>query len=331
MTDKPQQQGKKKVSSKVLGKQKYKRRRLLTFMRMCRYGVDNFMRNAWLTIAATGVMTITLVIIFVAVAAHTVLTDTVGDLRDKVDMSIYLKTETSDEIGKELIAQLEQLESVRSATFVSAEQAREEIIQQNRNDLDMLEAIKEATNRNPATLRVVVQDINDTAELREFTETNSLVKEYLDPNRQPSFAGDRRESIESIGKAVQFAQTTGIVASAIFVTISSLIIFNTIRMAIFNRKEEIYMMQLIGANRAFIRGPFLVEAIMYGFIAALVAVGLGSAGLYAISDTLTSYQISIQPTLNLLFMYWWAIVPAMVVIGALIGVISSSLATRRYL
>ena len=57
--------------------------------------------------------------------------------------------------------------------------------------------------------------------------------------------------------------------------ISSLIIFNTIRMAIFNRKDEIQMMKLIGADRNFIRGPFIVEAIVYGFIAALIATWLG--------------------------------------------------------
>jgi cell division transport system permease protein len=331
MTDKKPQPGKKKVSSKVLSRQKHKRRRVLTFIRMCRYGIDNFVRNAWLTIAATGVMTITLLIIFVAASAHTVLTDTVGELRDKVDMSIYFKTDTPYEVGKNLIDQVEALASVKSATFISAEEAREDIIQQNRHDPDMLEAIKEATNRNPATLRVVVEDINNTDELRDFVETNRLVQEHIDSNRQPSFAGDRRSSIESIGKAVQFAQTAGVIASIVFVLISYLIIFNTIRMAIFNRKEEIYMMQLIGANRSFIRGPFLVEAIMYGLIAALIAVGLGTAGLYTIADTLIGYQISIQPTIDLIFTYWWVVVPSMVIIGALIGIVSSSLATRRYL
>ena len=50
-----------------------------------------------------------------------------------------------------------------------------------------------------------------------------------------------------------------------------LIIFNTIRMAIFNRREEIQMMKLIGAEKSFIRGPFLVEAMMYGFFAAILA------------------------------------------------------------
>ena len=55
----------------------------------------------------------------------------------------------------------------------------------------------------------------------------------------------------------------------VFIIISALVVFDTIRMAIFNRKDEIQMMKLIGAERGFIRGPFIIESMMYGFIAAL--------------------------------------------------------------
>src|SRR5690606_15879773 len=138
-------------------------------------------------------------------------------------------------------------------------EVRSEIVQEHRDDNDMLEAIKEANNRNPAVLRIIVEDINNITELQSYVGSNEALQEHIDENRPPSFAGERRSSIESIGRAVSFVQTAGIVASAVFVVISSLIIFNTIRMAIFNRKEEIYMMKLIGAGAAFIRGPFLVE------------------------------------------------------------------------
>ena len=70
---------------------------------------------------------------------------------------------------------------------------------------------------------------------------------------------------------MRLASIGGSIATVVFVVISSLVVFNTIRMAIFNRKDEIEMMKLIGAERSFIRGPFIVEAIMYGFIAAIIA------------------------------------------------------------
>ena len=110
-----------------------------------------------------------------------------------------------------------------------------------------------------------------------------------------------------------------------------LIIFNTIRMAIFNRKEEIQMMKLIGADRSFIRGPFVVEAIVYGFIAAVIATSLGIGLLSLFAKNMQSWGIEIGPTVNLLTDYIAVVLLGMILVGALIGTVSSLLATRRYL
>lgn len=322
---------KKKVNSKDITKQKRKNRRLLSFYRILRYGFDSFIRNSWLSVAATAVMTITLLIIFVTFAAQNILTDTIGELRNKVDMSIYLKTETTDEIGNQLKSEVEKLSSVRSVTYISAADARKKIIDDNKDDNDVLEAIKEATNKNPATLRVIIEDISDPSELQDFVNTNQLVKDNINPDYEPSFAGERRNTIESIGRAVSFAQKLGIAAGVVFVVISSLIIFNTIRMAIFNRKEEIQMMKLIGADKSFIRGPFIVESMMYGGIAALIADGLGIWALYSVEDKLASYQITVHPTVELATVYAAVVLVGMILIGSVIGIISSLLATHKYL
>lgn len=322
---------KRKLNSKAFAKQKQSRRRWLTFVRMCRYGINNFSRNMWLTIAATAVMTITLLIIFTAVAARAVLVETVGELRDKVDMSIYVKTDTTDDQAKAISDELRKLSSVKSVSYISAADARAIIAQENKNDIQYLDALNEPTNKNPGILHIKVENINDTSQLSQFVDTNELLKKSIDLAREPSFAGERKASIESIGRAVGFAEKVGIVASLIFVAISSLIIFNTIRMAIFNRKEEIQMMKLIGADSSFIRGPFIVEAIVYGFIAAIIATGIGMALLYASAATLKSYQIAVQPTIDTATFYSGFVLLGMIVIGAFIGIVSSLLATRRYL
>ncbi len=320
-----------KLDSKSFAKQKQSRRKWLTFLRMCRYGVNNFSRNAWLTVAATAVMTITLLIIFIAVASRSVLVETVNQLRDNVDMSIYLKTDTPASQANAIMAELSKLSTVRKVSYVSADQAREIIAQENKNDVNYLAALNEATNMNPGILHVNVTNIDNTTQLADFVNSDKLVKEYIDTSRKPSFAGERKAAIVSIGQAINFAQEVGIIASLVFITISSLIIFNTIRMAIFNRKEEIQMMKLIGADESFIRGPFVVEAIVYGFIAAIIATAIGYGLLFASSDTLASYQIAVKPTIDFAVYYSGFIVLGMIVIGAIIGVISSLLATRRYL
>jgi cell division transport system permease protein len=322
---------KKKTDSKKISTKKHNRRRLLSFFRVIRYGTDSFIRSSWLSIAATAVMSITLLIIFTAFVAQNILSDTVDDLSNKVDMSIYLKTETTDRMGADLMDELKALSSVRSVSYISSAEAREKIVEANKDDNSVLDAIKEATNKNPATIRVVIKDINDPSELENFVKNDSLFQKNINPDFEPSYAGERRNTIQSIGRAVNFAQEVGIIFGSVFVLISSLIIFNTIRMAIFNRKEEIQMMKLIGADKSFIRGPFLVESIIYGFIAAFIATGLGVWGLYSSSKTLVSYQIAVQPTIELVTSHAWPLLLVMVGIGALIGIISSTLATHRYL
>lgn len=322
---------KRKLDAKTFAKQKRKRRQWLTFVRMCRYGINNFSRNAWLTVAATAVMTITLLIILMTFLAQNVLSDSVKQISDKVDMSIYLKNDVSNEVVTRIAKELRTLSNVRQVSYISADNARANFAEKNKADGETLDALNKASNRFPATLRVNLIDINDTSQLDTFVKNN---KDYLanrDASRDPSFAGSRREAIQTLGRATEFAQKFGIAASVIFVVISSLIVFNTIRMAIFNRKEEIQMMKLIGADSSFIRGPFVVEAIVYGFIAAIIATVLSVVILFSISDKLMSYGVAVRSTTDLVTTYIAFVLLAMIVLGAIIGVISSLMATRKYL
>lgn len=320
----------KQIKPKDKQPKKRTNRRLLSFYRVCRYGMENFFRNSWLSVAATAVMVITLLIIFSSFIIQSVSSSTVDQLRDKVDISIYLKPETDQATADNVIAELKKLDSVKSVSYVSSADAREQIAQENSSNSAVLEAIKEATNKTPATVKVVVKDINDTSELEKAVTENTVIKDNLSPDYKPSFAGDRRQSIKSIGSAVGFAQKAAIGASILFVVISSLIIFNTIQMAIFNRKDEIQMMKLIGAGKGFIRGPFLIESVFYGIIAAVIASGLGMFILYQVKGVLSSY-FYVDPTIDFVTTYAVLITLVMMVIGSIIGIISSYLATRRYL
>ena len=323
---------KRKLDAKAFAQQKRHRRQWITFLRMCRYGINNFSRNAWLTIAATAIMTITLLVVFVTLAARNVLLDTVTEIRDKVDMSIYVKTDTSKEDVEKIENGLRALKkSVRDVRYISPEEARDNFAQTNKGDAGTLNALNEATNEFPGTFRISPVDINKTDELRHFVATDPTVKDNIDPDRAPSFAGERRTAIENIGRWVSFAERAGLGASIVFIAISSLIVFNTIRMAIFNRRDEIQMMKLIGADRNFIRGPFVVEAVVYGFIAAVIATALGVGLLYGSKDTLLNYGIIIDGTLKVVTVYIGFVLLAMVLLGAVIGIVSSLLATRRYL
>ncbi len=322
---------KQKQNTKALQQKRRHRRQWVTFWRMVRYGANNFTRNAWLTIAATAVMTITLLIIFVTVAAQNILQDSVQSISEKVDMSIYLVTGTTTEEADPIMNDLRELSNVRGVSFISSEEARAKAAEANASDDKVLDAITEATNKLPATIRIQLYDINDTTQLDDFVTGNEYLQGYINPDRAPSFSGERRDAIKQISSWTVMAQRIGLIASGIFAAISSLIIFNTIRMAIFSRKEEIQMMKLIGADKQFIRGPFVVEAVVYGFIAAIVATGAGYGLLVLVDQKLSGFGINVASTIELMNIYIGFVLLGMIILGAVIGIVSSLLATRRYL
>jgi cell division transport system permease protein len=113
-----------------------------------------------------------------------------------------------------------------------------------------------------------------------------------------------------------------------------LIIFNTIRMAIFNRRDELVIMRLLGATPGYIRGPFIVETMLYGAVAAGASLVV-CASLFAVaSQTLQASSFGLLDiTYSSLYFtnHLWLILTAQILAGILIGAASSTVATRRYL
>lgn len=318
-------------SSKDSIRMRQRRRGWLTFVRMCRYGINNFSRNAWLTIAATAVMSVTLIIVFITLSARQILVDTVSNVSRRADMSIYLKGDTPKKDVDTIKSRIEKLDNVDSVKYISAAEARDKQAEQYKDDPEALEAIRESSNEMSATLRVSVKELNNQQSLNQFIKSDKLYKKYKDSRREPSFSGERQQAIKTVGSWVRLAGIGGSIATVVFVVISSLVVFNTIRMAIFNRKDEIEMMKLIGAERSFIRGPFIVEAIMYGFIAAIIATVAGYSLLFFAHDPMTKYGIPVDNLLGHLTVYGGLVFLGMILVGATIGVVSSWVATRKYL
>lgn len=325
-------QAKDKNALRALRQQRQRRRQWLTTLRMVRYGVNNFSRNAWLTIAATAVMTITLLIIFVTMAARNILNDSLLAINDRVDVSIYMKSDAPDKEVQEAKREIESLKTVKSVEYISSDKAREELAQRNKSDTDTLSSLNVATNVFPKSFRVKLDNVENVGELRNYIQTDDTIKNILDDKRKSSIEeGDGSEIVKTIGRWMGFAANSGYIVATVFVILSMLIVFNTIRMAIFSRKEEIHMMKLIGADRKFIRGPFVVEAVVYGFIAALLATGLGTLLLMTGGPGIENFGIVVRPTLDIMLQYGVFVLLGMIICGMIIGVISSVLAIRKYL
>ncbi len=302
---------------------------LVTTARITKTGLRNFVRNAWLSTAATAVMTVTLSLVAISYIANVALTSTIKSVVQKIDVSIYLKdADTPDQINA-LKAKLEQLPNVQEVKLVSKTDALAEFRRQNADNPKLLSGISETDNPLPASLQVKAKDPNKLTPITDLA-AQSDVKPLLTERDAVSYTGDRKATIDKIIQTSNFFKATGVVASLIFVVISTLIIFNTIRMAIFTRREEIEIMKLVGATSWYIRGPFIFEASLYGFIAAIVAMVFIYTIVLSGAPKLNNY-IDTNTIVNLLRDHIWLVGFAMFLVGISIGAISSLVALKRYL
>ena len=307
------------------------KRRLIVTQRIFKAGAVNFIRNAWLSAAAIAVMVITLTIVLFSFMARVTFNHTIEQINDKIDVSVYLKDDITLSQKEKLINDIKAMQSVKSVTYISKQQALDKYREQNQGNADLLVAISQTDNPLPASLDVKPVDPNQLQELKAFLERPDVNK--LQSN-VTSYSGDRKTAIDKISHATNFLQEAGLVGVIIFTVISMLIIFNTIRMAIFNRRDELNIMRLLGASTWYIRGPFVVETMLYGLIAAIISVLICNA-LFSVSSG--AFEASTLGLLDIKFAndyfinHYWLILTGQILIGILIGAASSYLATRRYL
>ena len=320
-----------KKNRKKMARERQRRRKWNTFLRMVNYGIRNITRNLWLTLVAVAIMVITLAVILSTILVSVASSDTIKLISDKVGASIYIKADVSEKDRKEMQDKLSSLDNVKSVEFISAKQAKEDFAKRNSNNSERLKALYEATDRFPATFRIILEDIKDFKSLDNFVKTDETYKKNRS-EQDPSFEDkSNSNTVEKIGRTINVVQKAGFALAIVSICLAILIVFNTIRMAIFNRRDEIEMMKLIGASRSFIRGPFIVEAIVYGMISALVSTIAVAVGILSIRDKLSNYGIGMDRVSQLLTVYIGLVLLFMLLIGAVIGMISSFLATKKHL
>ena len=308
-----------------------KSKRYIAFERIIKYGVVNFGRNLWLAIAAIAMMAITLTILLFAVVANATFTHSVDNITDKIDVKFFLKDDVTAAQRQKLTTDLQALPNVENVTYLTKFQALKEYEQQNANNTALLSAISLTDNPLPASLTIKPRDPNKINDIRAFLSQPSVQK-YQSENTD--YSADRKAAIDKIITATHFFKEAGLVSIIVFMVISMLIIFNTIRMAIFNRRDELVIMRLLGAGNGFIRGPFVIETIMQGILAAVISIVI-CASLFAIaSQTLQASSLGlldISYSSSYFKRNFWLILGVQIGAGIIIGAVSSAIATRRYL
>ena len=306
-------------------------RKIITGRRIIITGFVNFFRNASLAIAAMAVMVVTLTIILLSIVVNTTLSGTIAQITEKIDVSVYLKDNVTADQREKLMRDLEKQPNVAKTSYLSKQQALEAYKKENIDNPQLLLAINQTDNPLPATVRVQPKDLNRVSEIQAYLnkpEIKALQSE------EPSYSGDRKEAIDKISHAANILQKIGIAGVVLFAVISVLIIFNTIQMAIFNRRDEISIMRLLGAKTWYIRGPFVVESVIYGVVSGLISVLIINSLFVASSEALQASSLGLLDInyANTYFReHFWLLLLLQLTIGVVIGAVSSTIATQRYL
>lgn len=305
--------------------------------RIVKYGAIGFTRNIWLSTAATAVMTLTLFILFITVVASVILSNTADAMREKIDITVYFKPGTSEAVLGELKETMGADSNVKSVEVATSEEEYEKFISEHQDNKELLEVVKEDDMRQimiaqmQSTMRIKAHDVDDLTSIKNIVETNDVFQKNLDNKKAPTYNVNQIE-IATITTWARIARVSGIILGIVFLVISVLIIFSTIRLSIFSRREEIYMMKLVGASKGFTRGPFIVEAEICGIIAAILAATISYFFFGLIAPKLADYGIntdSIKEVLSsnkLILVYL-----IFIVAGTAIGSISARLAVKKYL
>ena len=304
--------------------------RFVTLERIFKNGFINFGRNIYLSIAAIAMMGITLTILLFAVVSNATFNHTIDEITNHIDVTISLSDKVTETQRLELTSKLQAVSNVESVTYVSKAEALRSYEQQNVNNPELLSAIQETGNVLPASLIIKPRDPNQTQTIKDFLDRAEVAKLYT----FSSYSGERKAAIDKIAKATHFFQQAGVIGIIVFLLISMMIIFNTIRMAIFNRRDELVIMRLLGASTAYIRGPFVVESMMYGMIAGLISLAVCAALFALASSTLEASSLGL---LDIKYADQFfkdrlgMIILIQIAAGIIIGAASSTVATRRYL
>lgn len=290
-------------------------------------GTTNLRRNLWLAGASTLIMTITLIILSSLTLMFVITSYSVKTIQERVDISAYFKSGVSESRILTIRDELSKDSKIASIDYVSSDQAKRDFEQHHQDDELILESLGELTeNPFPPTLQVKANNLEDYPAIADNLNSEKY-KEYIE---EVNF-DDNRVIIERLNTLLKFIITFGSILMIVFCLIAILVIFNTIALTIYNRREEVEIMRLVGATNWYIRGPFIVEALTYSIIASIITSALLIPIYFQMLPKISNYLTPGANIFNGSIVTFLAVILIQLGIAFVLSSISSLLAMRKYL
>lgn len=299
--------------------------------RVIKAGFFNFWRSGYVSLASILVMMVTLSVVGGVIFLGAILNITLQELRNKVDVNVYFVTAAGEADILSLKTRIEAMPEVARVEYVSREEALQRFKDRHSSDAITLQALEELGD-NPlgAVLNIKAKEPSQYESLANFLNEENILGSGGQKIVDKVNYFENKTAIEKLSRIIDSAGRLGTAVSVALVLVSIIITFNTIRLAIYISREEISVMQLVGASKNYIKGPFVVTGFLVGSVSGLLTVLLFFPLLYWLGGVTQNFFIG----LNVFTYYLQNFVQiALVVIGAGVGIgaLSSLLAVRRYL
>lgn len=274
---------------------------ITNLIRVLKAALQNIFRNAWLGIATVMVLVLALTSVNLLIGVNALLEQAVGLLEEKVDITVFFKRNTNEALVTQARFFLADLPQVKNVELMTAEESLTEFKARHVNDPDILKALEEL-DENPlgATMRIKARNTSDYPFIIETLKN----PQFADAIESRTY-DDHQDSIAKVEQLSNNARYFGTALIIIFILIGVLIVYNTIRVAIYTQREEIGIMRLVGASSTYLRSPFVIQGTILAGITLLLTAGIVALGIMWIEPILVPLYDGGDPGLTSFFSGHW--------------------------
>lgn len=299
---------------------------LTAFKRIIKSGWQSFFRDGGLVAGTVFILLLAIALASSLFLFREASQFIIASLEGKADISVYFKEEVAEGEILDAKEKLTEIPEVKEITYVSQEEALDEFTEKHQDNPVLMAALAEV-GCNPflASLNIRAFEPGQYQAIVNFFEAPTL-----SPLVEKVDYFQRKPVIERIFTLSSTVNRVFLFLSIILAAVAILVTFNTIRLAIYHSREEIKIQRLVGAGNWFIRGPFLVQGALAGIFAALICLSLFSLATWIFTPQIESFFTGLN-IFQVFISNFWTVVLIQLATGILLGVISSFLATRKYL
>lgn len=299
---------------------------IIAFFRAIKFSFQDVFRNFWLSLVTVTILVLSLFIVNLLITVRVITESAIDSIRDKIDITLYMKSDSSETEVMDLKTKIEVLPLVKQVSYISQDEALSSFRQKNETNPEVLEALREL-NKNPLTPTLVVKpkDVDRYDDL--VVNLDRLNTDIIDSKN----SDNPKTMLDKINRIAGKVNEVGMIISLVFVVITILVVYNTIRVNIYTHNREIKVMRLVGASNWFIRAPFLFSGIIYAFFGLVVTAGLFFPFLTLLHPYLKTFFAGYNLDIIQFFKTnWFLIFGLQFIVSSLINIVASLIAVRKY-